>query len=122
MRTVINSTPGDGEPDVREDRAMIVVTRYRVPATDQGDVEAFRSDARAALDVLGTRPGFRSGRIGRNADDPDLWVLTTEWENVGSYRRALSPFEVKMTAVPLLSRCIDEPTAYEVVESLDTDH
>ena len=40
-------------------------------------------------------------------------VLTTEWVNVGSYRRALSPFEVKMTAVPLLSRCIDEPTAYE---------
>jgi hypothetical protein len=36
-----------------------------------------------------------------------------EWENVGSYRRALSPYEVKLTAVPLLSLAIDEPTAYE---------
>lgn len=98
---------------------MLVVTRYRVPAADPAAVEDFRRDAKAALDVLAVRPGFRSGRIGRNADDPDLWTLTTEWINVGSYRRALSPFEVKTTAVPLLSRCIDEPTAYEVVESVD---
>lgn len=97
---------------------MIVVTRYRIPSADGVAVEAFHRDARAAVDVLATRPGFLAGRIGRNADDPDLWVLTTEWENVGSYRRALSPFEVKMTAVPLLSRCIDEPTAYELVESV----
>ena len=31
---------------------------------------------------------------------------------MGSYRRALSAFEVKMTAVPLLSRAVDEPSAY----------
>ena len=95
---------------------MLSVTRYRV--TDD-DAESFQRDARAALDVLATRPGWVSGRLGRNADDPALWVMTTEWVNVGSYRRALSPYEVKMTAVPLLSRCIDEPTAYELVESLE---
>ena len=94
---------------------MIVVTRYRVP---DADTDAFRRDARAALDVLAARPGWVSGRLGRNTDEPDLWVLTTEWVNVGSYRRALSPYEVKVTAVPLLSRCIDEPTAYELVEVL----
>lgn len=98
---------------------MIVVTRYRVPSADSAAVEAFERDAHAAVEVLATRPGFRSGRVGRNVDDPDLWVLTTEWENVGSYRRALSPFEVKTTAVPLLSRCIDEPTAYEVVDTFE---
>ena len=49
-------------------------------------------------------------------DDPELWVLTTRWQNVGSYRRALSAYDVKLTAVPLLSRAIDEPSAYEVVE------
>jgi hypothetical protein len=36
-----------------------------------------------------------------------------EWENIGSYRRALSPYEVKLTAVPLLSLAIDEPSAYD---------
>ena len=94
---------------------MLVVTRYRVA---EDDVEDFRRDARAALDVLATRPGWLAGRLGRNVDEPELWVLTTEWVNVGSYRRALSPFEVKTTAVPLLSRCLDEPTAYELVEAL----
>ena len=92
---------------------MLVVTRYRVPAAEAAD---FHVDARAALDVLATRPGWLSGRLGRNADDPELWVLTTEWESVGAYRRALSAYDVKLTAVPVLSRAVDEPSAYELVE------
>ena len=43
-------------------------------------------------------------------------MLVTTWENVGAYRRALSSYDVKLHAVPLLSRAIDEPSAYEVVE------
>jgi hypothetical protein len=43
-------------------------------------------------------------------------VLTTRWEHVGAYRRALSAYDVKLNAVPLLSRAVDEPSAYEVVE------
>ena len=34
---------------------------------------------------------------------------------VGSYRRALSSYEVKMHAVQLLSEAIDEPSAFEVL-------
>jgi hypothetical protein len=45
-----------------------------------------------------------------------LWVLETRWTNVGSYRRALSAYDVKLGAVPLLSRAIDEPSAYEVLD------
>ena len=40
-------------------------------------------------------------------------MLTTEWESVGAYRRALSAYDVKLTAVPVLSRALDEPSAYE---------
>ncbi len=92
---------------------MLVVNRFRVP-TDDG--ETFRAELTAAHDVLAQRPGYVEGRIGRNLDDPSLWVLTTRWENVGAYRRALSAYEVKLQAVPLLSRALDEPSAYEVVE------
>jgi hypothetical protein len=42
-----------------------------------------------------------------------LLALDLEFVNVGSYRRALSPYDVKVAAVPLLSEAIDEPTAYE---------
>jgi hypothetical protein len=92
---------------------LVVVNRFHVAPEDS---DAFRTDAFAALDALAERPGHVDGRIGRNVDDPALWVLTTTWVNVGSYRRALSAYDVKVTAVPLLSRAVDEPSAYEAVE------
>ena len=92
---------------------MLVVSRFQVPVEDG---EAFRADLTKALDVLAERSGYVDGRIGRNLDDPSLWVLTTRWENVGAYRRALSAYDVKLNAVPLLSRAVDEPSVYELVE------
>ncbi len=89
---------------------LVVVNRFRV---DEAEVESFRGDVHAALAALAERPGYVDGRVGCNVDEPELWLLTTTWANVGSYRRALSAFEVKMTAVPLLSRAVDEPSAYE---------
>ena len=93
---------------------MIVVNRFRAgPEAASGD--AMRSGLARALGALSERPGFLDGTVGRNLDDPELWLLTTRWENVGSYRRALSSYDVKIVAVPLLSQAIDEPSAYEVV-------
>jgi quinol monooxygenase YgiN len=92
---------------------VLVVNRFRVP---EADAAAFRADLEHARAVLAERPGFVSGAIGRNVDDPSLWVLTTTWDNVGAYRRALSAYDVKLGAVPLLSRAIEEPSAFEVVE------
>lgn len=92
---------------------MLVVSRFRVPAPDAA---SFRSDMEVAHAALAVRPGYLEGTLGRNVDDPELWVLATRWDNVGAYRRALSAYEVKMQAVPLLSRAIDEPSAYEVAE------
>ena len=92
---------------------MLVVSRFRVP---DAEGESFRVELAAAHAVLAERPGYVDGTVGRNLDDPALWVLTTRWENVGAYRRALSSYEVKLQAVPLLSRAVDEPSAYEVVE------
>lgn len=88
--------------------------RFTVSADSAAD---FLTRANAALDVLAVRPGWRSARIGRATDDGDLWTVTTEWDSVGAYRRALGDFDVKVTAVPLLSLAIDEPSAFEVVEA-----
>jgi quinol monooxygenase YgiN len=92
---------------------VLVVSRFRVP---EDEAVAFRGDLERAREVLAARPGFGSGRVGRNLDDPTLWTLVTTWENVGAYRRALSSYDVKLHAVPLLSRALDEPSAFEVVE------
>jgi quinol monooxygenase YgiN len=90
--------------------SVLVVTRYQVPPAE---AEQFHRQARSALDALAARPGCLGGRVGRAIDEPQLWVLATDWHSVGAYRRALSAPEVKLCAVPLMYRCIDEPTAFE---------
>ena len=97
---------------------VLVVTRYVVPGEEAA---AFAEQARAALDALRARPGCRAAVLGRAADDETLWTLTTRWDSVGSYRRALGSFEVKLHAVPLMYRAVDEPTAFEELLAWEPD-
>ncbi len=87
---------------------MLVALRFEVA----DDVE-FLTAAGEALEVLAARPGYRRGQLGRAYDDPSVWCLVTEWESVGTYRRALSAYEVKLRATPLLARALPEASAFE---------
>ena len=91
---------------------MLVVLHFAVP---EPDTASFLASAWDALEALAGCPGFRSGRAGRAADDAAAWVLVTEWDGVGAYRRALSAYDVKVRATPLLARARDEPGAFEVL-------
>ena len=91
---------------------MLVVNKFR-------GGETLRADLETAIGVLATMPGFEDSTLGRNLDEPDLWVLVTRWRDVGSYRRALSSYDVKVGVVPVLSRAVDEASAFEVVEPGD---
>ena len=91
---------------------VLVVTRFDVPEAEAAD---FLPRATEALAAFAACAGYVRGRIGRAADDPTAWVLTTEWESVGAYRRSLSSYDVKVQAAPLLSRGRDEPSAFEVL-------
>ena len=95
---------------------VLAVTRYVVP---EDEAPAFLEQADDALAAMVTRPGCTGGRVGRAIDDPTLWTLTTSWESVGAYRRALSSHDVKLRAVPLMYRCVDEPTAFEDLVTWD---
>ena len=86
---------------------MISVTHFA------GSGEEFVEDARAALAVLAARPGYLRGSLGRSTDEPDRWVLITEWANVGSYRRALGDYAVKLHATALLAAALDLPSSFE---------
>ena len=92
---------------------MLVVNRFRVP---EPEAAAFRDDLERARHALAARPGHVDSHIGRNVDDPTLWTLVSTWDHVGAYRRALSAYDVKLHAVPVLGRAIEEPSAYEPVE------
>ncbi|NNG21168.1 antibiotic biosynthesis monooxygenase [Naumannella sp. ID2617S] len=90
---------------------MMVVNRFRAGP-------GFQQRVRPVLDLLGTRDGFLDAEVGRNLDEPDLWVLVTRWRDVGSYRRALGGMESKLIVVPLLSQAIDEPSAYDASDAV----
>ena len=89
---------------------MLAIARFSTPLAQAAEFEAQLS---VALDAFSACAGFVSGEFGQNLDDTTLWSLVTHWENIGSYRRALSNLNVKMNAIPLLARAIDEPGAYE---------
>jgi heme-degrading monooxygenase HmoA len=88
---------------------VISVTRFRSPG------ESFLDEATAVLGLLAARPGYLRGSVGRSTDDPEVFVLLTEWQDVGSYRRGLSAYEVKAGAWELLGRALPEPGSYEVL-------
>ncbi len=89
-----------------------MVTRFRVPAERAATFRQRLDDAHAAL---AARPGYLDGAVGRNADDPELWVLMTRWQGPGAYRRALSSYDVRVRASAVLGEALDEPGAYVVV-------
>lgn len=106
---------------------MLVVIRLRDPelpadtpiqgAADPAASAPLRGAASALLDVLAERSGFLHGHLGRAVDDPGLWLLSTQWAGVGAYRRALSSYDVKVTAPAAMAFAVTEPSAYEVIES-----
>ncbi len=91
---------------------MLVLNRFIV-APD--DADGFVAQAHAALTALAEAPGYLRGELTRSLDEPEHWCLLTEWQNVGSYRRALGRFDVKINATPLLARSLMEPSAYETL-------
>lgn len=93
---------------------MLAIARFSVSLAKSAE---FAAQLEVAKGVLSQREGFTDAEIGQNLDDPTLWVLMTQWKNIGSYRRALSSMEVKMLAVPVLAQAIDEPGAYEIVRN-----
>jgi heme oxygenase (mycobilin-producing) len=95
---------------------VLVVSRFSV-LPEEGD--RFAELARTALAALADRPGFRRGHAGRAVDDPAEWVLVSEWDGVGAYRRALAAYEVKLAAAPLLAQARAGDGAFEELVTAD---
>jgi hypothetical protein len=79
------------------------------------DPAALAADAQVAFAALATRPGWVGGRLGQAVDDPECWVLTAEWTDVGSGRRGLTASVIRAAVMPLTSRFADEPCTFEII-------
>ena len=93
---------------------MIVVTEHRAD-------EAFLPAARELLEVLSRAAGFRTGQIGRSPDEPDTWVLVTQWADVGSMRRGFGSFDAKVAAAPVMLSAADRVSAFETLLEISQD-
>lgn len=97
---------------------MISIAQFDSPPQAGGTPTEpdFEQRARAALAALAARPGYLRGSLARSTDE-DRWVLLTEWESVGAYRRALGHYEVKLHAAPLLGEALDISSSFEILAS-----
>jgi hypothetical protein len=93
---------------------VLVVTRHRLPLPGLPETADALDALREVLATLAARPGFLRGWVARAVDDPDVLLLAHEWQDVGSYRRALSAYEVKLLS-PVLATAADEASAFEVL-------
>lgn len=85
---------------------MLAISRFR----DVGP--GFAEQAGQVVMFWRTRPGCISVELVQNLDDEDLWAIISRWESVGAYRRSFNGYDAKMVLTPVLSRAIDEPSAY----------
>lgn len=94
---------------------MLTISRFRDEADEFGD------EAQKVVDWWSLRPGCLSLELVRSLDDPHLWAIVGRWESVGAYRRSFNGYEAKMMLTPLLSRAIDEPSAYLPPDEVGTN-
>lgn len=101
-------------PDPGSAPGLVALLRFR-----SRDVPALTAQLRASVALLATKVGFINAHMARAIDEPDLIVLQLGWDTVGSYRRALSAYDIKVQVVPVISQALDEPTAFEVLHFRD---
>ena len=88
---------------------------------DVTDADSWNLTARSALTVLQAKPGFISADIFHSADAPARYLVKTDWQDVGSYRRALGSTEAKLEVWPFLADMHDVPTAFEKLFTMNLD-
>ncbi len=101
-------------PEPGSTPGFVALLRFR-----SHDVPALMAHLRASVALLSTKVGFINAHMARAIDEPELIVLQLGWDTVGSYRRALSSYDVKVQVVPVISQALDEPTAFEVLHFRD---
>lgn len=70
------------------------------------------TDLEAVAEFWRSKPGNVAVHVLRNVDESGLLALVSQWEDIGSYRRAFNGYDAKMLLTPVMLRTIDEPSAY----------
>lgn len=94
---------------------MDVVLRFNITES----TEEWFKEAQRVLGIFQRQPGFDSAKICLALDSDTSGLIFLHFDTVGNYRRALSSYEIKLEATQFLLRAIDEPSAYEVLFTMN---
>lgn len=100
---------------------MLVVMRFDSATAQTETVRSMETRLEDLLAGLAASSGCELGWVARSPDDPRIWVVTSVWGEIGSFRRALSGFDVKIALGNLAPESVDQPSVFEVVLSHDRD-
>jgi hypothetical protein len=81
----------------------------------------WNENARSALVILQRQSGFISANIFHSADEPQRYLVQSDWQDVGSYRRAMGSMDSKLGVWPFLADMKDDITAFEKLFSMTGD-
>ena len=62
--------------------------------------------------------GFLSMELGQSTDSLEDLTLIHRWESVGSYRKALSRYEIKAEVIPFLSQFTCDSVTVEIISDI----
>lgn len=77
----------------------------------------FLDTLRSCLAILASNSGCMGIELGRSMDSESEFVLVSRWDNVGSYRKALSNYQVKSEVIPFISMHTKDSFTGEVIET-----
>jgi len=73
------------------------------------------------VDLLRSRVGCLGVEVLQSVDSVEQMLITTRWQDMGSYRKAMSAYEVKEKVIPFLSRARDDDSTFEVLVAAHAD-
>lgn len=98
---------------------VLVVMRFEAAGSDADAIRSLETRLADLLTGLTKNSGCELGWVACSPDDPRNWVVASTWSDMGSFRRALSAFDVKVALGSLAEESVDQPSVFEVVRSHD---
>ncbi|MDA9913104.1 antibiotic biosynthesis monooxygenase [Candidatus Nanopelagicales bacterium] len=94
---------------------MLVLMRFTASDTSPQAAQSLQARQETLVQSLSAAPGFSSATLGRSPDVPEEWVVATNWDDTGSFRRGLSRYEVKLALGALAPESQNLTSVFEVI-------
>jgi hypothetical protein len=91
---------------------IAVVGQLNVPLAER---DSFDQGYDRMSELFSESPGLLSMELGQSTDSLEDLTVIHRWESVGSYRKALSRYEIKAEVIPFLSQFTRDSVTVEII-------